>query len=114
MKEMAMNRRPAGSPPAKLKCERADAADSEPAPPCAHASAREKSLKNFRLVPLRRRYVQRCRALAVITQWAEKQKRVRWLCRGRMLRWCGNIIGAQQSKATGQKNSIASALTVKH
>jgi NAD(P)-dependent dehydrogenase (short-subunit alcohol dehydrogenase family) len=40
----------------------------EPAPPCAHASARarEKSLKNFGLVPLRRRYVQRRRALAVI------------------------------------------------
>ena len=32
----------------------------------AHARAREKSLKNFRLVPLRRRYVQRRRALAVI------------------------------------------------
>src|SRR5262249_58387233 len=36
--------------------------------PCAHAPcAREKSLKNFRLVPLRRRYGQRCRALAVIS-----------------------------------------------
>ena len=43
-------------------------ADSERTPPCAyaHARAREKSLKNFRLVPLRRRYAQRCRALAVI------------------------------------------------
>ena len=30
------------------------------------AHAREKSLKNFRLVPLLCRYVQRCRALAVI------------------------------------------------
>jgi len=42
--------------------------DSERTPPCAyaHARAREKSLKNFRLVPLRRRYGQRCRALAVI------------------------------------------------
>jgi len=42
--------------------------ESERTPPCAyaHARAREKSLKNFRLVPLRHRYVQRCRALAVI------------------------------------------------
>src|SRR5262249_27482651 len=32
----------------------------------ARMRAREKSLKNFRLVPLRRRYVQRCGALAVI------------------------------------------------
>jgi hypothetical protein len=46
----------------------ANFADSERTPPCAHVSARarEKSLKNFRLVPLRRRYVQRRRALAVI------------------------------------------------
>src|SRR5262249_58472207 len=42
--------------------------DSERTLPCAHAHARarEKSLKNFRLVPWRRRYVQRSRALAVI------------------------------------------------
>ena len=33
---------------------------------CLRARAREKSLKNFRLVPLRRRYLQRRRALAVI------------------------------------------------
>jgi hypothetical protein len=102
--------------------------DSERTPPCAHAHARarEKPLKNFRLVPLRRRYVQRCRALAVIipiTSTSEpgsgddivdlgaaaslKNERAR-------LEPKPNSIGAEPNKATGQKNSIASALTVKH
>ena len=44
------------------------------------AHAREKSLKNFRLVPLRRRYVQRCRALAVIIPITSTSELV-WLVR---------------------------------
>ena len=39
------------------------AGDSEPAPPCAHPRARAREIiEEFRLVPLRRRYVQRRRA----------------------------------------------------
>jgi len=42
------------------------------------ARAREKSLKNFRLVPLRRRYVQRRRALAVIMPIMPTSELVCW------------------------------------
>ena len=113
--------------------------DSERTPPCAHAHARarEKPLKNFRLVPLRRRYVQRCRALAVIipiTSTSEpgsgddivdlgaaaslKNERARLepkpnSTRAREIIEEFRLVG-EPNKATGQKNSIASALTVKH